>query len=91
MSSSQIHIMIVDGSKVFQRVMKSDLEKDGRFVVQSVANHPLEALDILKKQTPDVIVLDVEMPHMNGFEFLAELKKTQMIPTILFTSLTLRT
>lgn len=86
MYSNKINVLIVDDSKIFQRVMQSDLEKDGRFHVQGVANHPLEAFQLIKQQQPDVILLDVEMPHMNGFEFLVKLKQTQMIPTILFTS-----
>ncbi len=84
--TKKINVLIVDDSKVFQRVISSDLIKDGRFNIMGLADHPLEAFDIIKQEKPDVIILDIEMPYMNGLEFLQRLKKTEMYPTIILTS-----
>lgn len=86
--SNKIKVMLVDDSRLIQQVMKTNLEEDGRFEVISQAYNPVEALEILNDSKPNVMVVDVEMPHMNGLEFLKALKKRRVhIPSIIFTSL----
>lgn len=62
---------------------------DGRFVIAGEAEDPFEAVKILKQNKDiDVLTLDVEMPKMNGLEFLQRLMKQRPIPTIMFSTLT---
>lgn len=83
----RIRALIVDDSKVIQMLIADHLKDDPRLEIFGNAFHPLEAFELLKNDKPDVIILDIEMPHMDGFQFLAELKKkSMMIPTLVFTS-----
>lgn len=64
-------ILIVEDSEVIQLLVQTILEeKDYEFFV---SNDGQEALDFLEKQTPDLIILDLMMPVMDGFKFLDEL------------------
>ena len=67
-------ILIVDDSALMRRVLCDIINSDERFEVTAKANNGLEALDILKKESFDGIVTDINMPKMNGLQFLKELK-----------------
>ncbi len=79
-------ILIVDDQKSFLRIMEQGLVKYGFNVIS--ANSGKECLELAKKHKPGVILLDVMMPKMNGFETCRELKhykKTKDIPVIIVT------
>ena len=42
-------------------------------------NHPLEGIDLINTFKPEILFIDIEMPHMNGFELLAEIKKDEKL------------
>lgn len=65
-----IRVLIVDDSFMMRRVIRNILEKDPDFVIQAEAGNGLEALEQVAQQQPDVILLDIEMPQMDGIEFL---------------------
>ncbi len=67
-------ILIVDDSK-FQRVLMKDIVESGGFEVVDLAKDGLEALDIFKKKSADLVLLDITMPNMSGKKCLEELKK----------------
>jgi two-component system chemotaxis response regulator CheB len=64
-----IEVLIVDDSAVVRQRLKAIIESDPRFRVVLAAD-PYEAVTMLSKSVPGVIVLDVEMPRMDGLTFL---------------------
>ena len=82
-------VMIVDDSLTVRKVTSRLLQREGFDVV--TAKDGVDALQILEDQTPDVILLDIEMPRMDGFEFTKTMKtepKNAHIPIIMITSRT---
>lgn len=79
------HILVVDDEKNICELYKSDLEDEGYVV--TVANSGQEALVEVEKNPPDLIVLDIQMPGMDGIETLEKLLGKDMgIPIILNTA-----
>jgi len=80
-------ILVVDDTRLIQNLTKMTLVKVG-FAV-SVASNGQEALDKIKVDRPDLIILDIMMPVMDGFEVCRRLKEdssTQDIPVIFLTA-----
>ncbi|MBR5421298.1 MAG: chemotaxis-specific protein-glutamate methyltransferase CheB [Lachnospiraceae bacterium] len=67
-------ILIVDDSALTRRVLCDIINNDGRYKVEGMANNGLEALKVLEEKSFDGIITDINMPKMNGLEFLKELK-----------------
>ena len=67
-------IVYVDDEKMLTSTFSTLMKIEG-FTDVVVFNNPLDALDYLKKETPDLIISDFLMPEMNGLEFLREAKK----------------
>lgn len=70
-----IEIMIVDDHKMVREGLKQLLELYGDIKVIAEAENGVECLKILKKLSPDLILLDINMPKKNGIETLAEIRK----------------
>lgn len=68
-------IFIIDDSALMRRILCDIIDEDERFEVTHTARDGREALDILEKNEFDSIILDINMPKMNGIEFLEELNK----------------
>ena len=83
-----IKVMIVDDSAVVRQVLSSTLAEDSAIEVIGAAQDPLFALDKMQKQWPDVIVLDVEMPRMDGITFLKKLMAERPTPVVICSTLT---
>lgn len=82
------NILLVDDSSTTITLEKTILKKAGYTI--ETAEHPLEALDKMKNTKFDLIITDVEMPNMNGFEFLEKIKTDEMycdIPVVMMSSL----
>ena len=80
-------ILVVDDERHIVRLVEVNLTRAGYDVV--VAYDGIEALEVVGKETPDMIVLDVMMPRMDGFEVLKKLQadeSTQNIPVIMLTA-----
>lgn len=82
---SKSKILIVDDEPMIRRILSTRLTMAGYDVV--LATNGEEALDCFKKETPDLVVLDVMMPKMNGLEVCQELRKSTEIPIIMLTAL----
>lgn len=82
-----IRVMLIDDSAVVRRVLAEVLRQHG-FEVIAALQDPLLALEFLKKDQPDVIVLDVEMPRMDGLTFLRQLMDSHTIPVVMCSTLT---
>ena len=67
---SGTHVLVVDDSAVVRQMLTQILSRDPTTTV-SVAAHPLIALEKMQRARPHVIVLDLEMPEMDGLTFLA--------------------
>jgi two-component system chemotaxis response regulator CheB len=80
-------VMIVDDSAVVRRFL-SDLLTRAGFEVMATAPDPLFAIELLKKDKPDVMVLDVEMPRMDGISFLKQLMSSAPLPVVMCSTLT---
>jgi two-component system, chemotaxis family, protein-glutamate methylesterase/glutaminase len=83
-------ILIVDDSRLIREAVREILERHiPQVIVCGQASDGKEALDILDSCSPELIILDVEMPVMNGITFLTELKKRHKhIPVIMLSALT---
>jgi two-component system, chemotaxis family, protein-glutamate methylesterase/glutaminase len=80
-----IDVLVVDDSAVVRQTLKSIIESDHRFRVILAAD-PYEAVALLSKSVPGVILLDVEMPRMDGLTFLRKLMRQHPLPVVLCTS-----
>src|SRR3982750_2570965 len=85
-SHPPIDVLIVDDSAVVRQRLKSIIEADSRFRVILAAD-PYEAVALLSKSVPGLILLDVEMPRMDGLTFLRKLMRQHPLPVVLCTSI----
>ncbi len=83
-----IRVMIVDDSATVRQVLTSVLSSAPDIEVIGVAPDPLFALDKMNRDWPDVIVLDVEMPRMDGITFLKKLMAQRPTPVVICSTLT---
>src|SRR5215469_3430566 len=87
----KIRVLVVDDAVVFRRRVSEELCSDPALDVVGTAANGRIALAKMAQVNPDVIILDVEMPEMDGLATLAELRKTYpRLPVIMFSSLTER-
>lgn len=84
----RIKVLIVDDSAVVRQVLTATLGKDPMIEVIGAASDPVFAIDKMNRQWPDVIVLDVEMPRMDGVTFLRKIMKEHPTPVVICSSLT---
>lgn len=82
-----IQVMIVDDSAVVRQVLSAVLNEATDINVYRVAGDPLIAQRYMEMQWPDVLVLDIEMPRMDGLTFLKQLMKTRPTPVVICSSL----
>lgn len=81
-----ISVMIIDDSAVVRRTLSEVLSQEKDIQVIETANDPYDAAEKLKKLIPDVIILDIEMPRMDGLTFLNKLMSQYPIPVIICSS-----
>lgn len=80
------NILVVDDSALMRRVLCDIIDGDKRFHVQDRATNGLEALDLLGRKSYDAVILDVNMPRMNGLELLKELQVRKISAKIMMVS-----
>lgn len=86
----KVRVLIVDDSPTMRRLIASVLEADPRLEVVALAADAREARDAVVALRPDVITLDIEMPGMNGIDFLQRLMRRRPTPVIMVSTLTQR-
>ena len=79
-----IKILIIDDDKKLNTLLSDYLLKFGFKV--TAATHPEKGLKILKMELPDIIILDIMLPDMNGFEVCREIRKEYSVPIIMLTA-----
>ena len=85
-----IKVLIVDDSALARKVLRELLSAQPDIEVVGTAQDPLYARDLIKRLNPDVLTLDIEMPRMNGIEFLGRLMRLRPMPVVMVSSLTER-
>lgn len=83
----QIKVLVVDDSIMFRQLLSRTLDMDPAIQVVATAGDPFQARDMILRFEPDVMTLDVEMPRMNGIDFLRKLMPQYPIPTVMISSL----
>lgn len=84
----RIRVLIVDDSALVREVLSRELARDTDLEVVGTAADPFAARDQILKLSPDVLTLDVEMPRMDGVEFLRRLMPQYPLPVIMVSALT---
>ena len=90
MSGRPIKVFLVDDSAVVRQVLHALLSSYPDLQVTGVASDPLFALEKMARDWPDVIVLDLEMPRMDGITFLRKLMAERPTPVVVCSSLSER-
>lgn len=86
----KIKVVVVDDSALIRSVMKEIINSQPDMEVVGVAPDPIVARELIKQTNPDVLTLDVEMPRMDGLDFLEKLMRLRPMPVVMVSSLTER-
>jgi two-component system chemotaxis response regulator CheB len=89
-AANKIKVVIVDDSALIRSVMSEIVNSQPDMEVAGTAPDPLVARDLIKRVNPDVLTLDVEMPKMDGLDFLEKLMRLRPMPVLMVSSLTER-
>ncbi len=84
----KIKVLVVDDSRMFRELLAEGINRDPALEVVATAGDAYEARDAIIATRPDVMTLDVEMPGMNGIEFLKRLLPQYSLPVVMVSSLT---
>ncbi|TAL79791.1 MAG: chemotaxis response regulator protein-glutamate methylesterase [Burkholderiaceae bacterium] len=86
----KIRVLCVDDSALIRSLMSEIINGHPDMEVVAVAPDPLVARELIKAHDPDVLTLDVEMPRMDGLDFLERLMRLRPMPVVMVSSLTER-
>jgi len=86
----KIRVLCVDDSALVRGLMTEIINSHADMEVVAVAPDPLVARELIKRHNPDVLTLDVEMPRMDGLDFLEKLMRLRPMPVVMVSSLTER-
>ena len=88
--TDKIRVLIVDDSRMIRDVLTDILSEHHDIEVVGAAADAFEARDMIKNLNPDVLTLDIEMPKMNGLEFLDKLMRAKPLPVVMISAATER-
>ena len=88
--TAKARVLVVDDSPTMRGLIRAVLRSDPGIDVVGEAGDAMEARNAIKQLNPDVITLDIEMPEMNGLEFLEKIMKLRPMPVIMVSTLTHR-
>jgi two-component system, chemotaxis family, protein-glutamate methylesterase/glutaminase len=88
MAKPSVKVLIVDDSASVRQILQNILSEDPDIEVMATASDPFVAARRLEQELPDVIILDIEMPRMDGITFLRKIMAQRPIPVIICSSLT---
>ena len=84
---SKIKVLVVDDSPLFREFLINGLRSDDEFEIVGTASDPYEARDKIIQYNPNVMTCDIEMPRMDGIEFVTKLIPQYPIPVVMISSL----
>lgn len=88
--SSKIRVVVVDDSALVRGLLAEIIDRQPDMTCIGAASDPLVAREMIRNLNPDVITLDVEMPRMDGLDFLARLMRLRPMPVVMVSTLTER-
>lgn len=86
--ANKIKVLVIDDSAFIRSLLSNILNNDPMIEVVDTACDPIEAKEKIKTLNPDVLTLDIQMPNMNGLEFLERLMAHRPMPVVMISSLT---
>ena len=90
MKIRKIKVLVIDDSALIRALMKEIINRENDMEYVGAAPDPLVAREMIKALNPDVLTLDVEMPRMDGLDFLERLMRLRPMPVLMVSSLTER-
>lgn len=84
----KIRVLVVDDSALVRKLLAEIINRQPDMQCVGAANDPIVAREMIRELNPDVLTLDVEMPRMDGLEFLARLMRLRPMPVIMISTLT---
>ncbi|KRD40754.1 MULTISPECIES: protein-glutamate methylesterase/protein-glutamine glutaminase [Acidovorax] len=88
--SRKIRVIVVDDSALVRSLLSEIINRQRDMECIGTANDPLVAREMIRELNPDVITLDVEMPRMDGIDFLGRLMRLRPMPVVMISTLTER-
>ncbi|MGY0632967.1 protein-glutamate methylesterase/protein-glutamine glutaminase [Luteimonas sp. A478] len=88
MNDRRVRVLVIDDSAVIRQLLAEMLSRDPGIEVVGTAADPLIAQQKIQRLKPDVLTLDVEMPRMNGLDFLKQLMRTTPLPVVMVSAQT---
>ncbi len=85
---NKIKVLCIDDSSLMRKIMTQIVDEQPDMEMVATAPDPIIARDLIKQHNPDVLTLDVEMPRMDGLEFLDRLMRLRPMPVVMLSSLT---
>ena len=85
---AKIRVVVVDDSALVRSLLTEIINKQSDMECVGAANDPLVAREMIRELNPDVITLDVEMPRMDGLDFLSRLMRLRPMPVVMVSTLT---
>lgn len=82
-----ISVLIVDDSAMVRKLLSMGFEADPRFRVVGTAHNAEAAQRLLEETSPDVVTLDIELPHVDGLTWLRQIMTTRPVPVVIIASL----
>ena len=86
--SKKIRVVVVDDSALVRSLLSEIINRQHDMECIGTANDPLVAREMIRELSPDVITLDVEMPRMDGIDFLGRLMRLRPMPVVMISTLT---
>ena len=86
----KIRVLVVDDSALVRSLLSEIINRQADMECVGVANDPLMAREMIRELDPDVITLDIEMPRMDGLDFLGRLMRLRPTPVVMISTLTER-
>lgn len=86
--SKKIRVLVVDDSSFIRHVVSQILNSDPDIEVVATAEDPYDAREKIKLYNPDVMTLDIQMPKMNGIDFLEKVMRLRPMPVVMLSTLT---